>query len=75
MITQDELTKQLGKFSDEERRSFDTIFEQLTDISKENTITEETLRRLETAEREIAMIKRNYAWRIIKLLKLGVKLT
>lgn len=75
MITQDELTKQLGKFSEEEQRSFDTILEQLTEISKESTITEETLRRLETAEREIAMIKRNYSWRIIKLLKLGVKLT
>lgn len=74
MITPEEMTKQLGRFSEEESRSFDTIIEQLTTVSKEKTISEETLKRLEVAERELSMIKRNYAWRIIKLLKLGNKL-
>lgn len=75
MITPDEMTKQLGRFSDEESRAFDVILEQLTEISKEKKISEETLRRLEVAERELTMIKRNYTWRIINLLKLGNKLT
>ena len=73
-MTPEEITKQLGKFSDEESRAFDVILEQLNEISKEKKISEETLQRLEVAEREIAMIKRNYSWRIIKLLKLGVKI-
>jgi len=74
MITPEEMIKKLGKFSDEETRAFDVILEQLTEISKEKKISEETLQRLEVAEREIAMIKRNYAWRIINLLKVGVKI-
>ena len=74
MLTQEQLIKQLGRFSDEEGRAFDTILEQLTELSREKTISEDSLRRLEVAEREIAAIKRNYAWRIINLLKLGVKL-
>jgi hypothetical protein len=71
MINKQEQEKSFAFLSEEEQRTLETISIALQDIAKKKNLTDEMVRSLDNAERDISVIRNKVIWKYINVLKLG----
>jgi hypothetical protein len=71
MINKQEQEKSFAFLSEEEQRTLETISIALQDIAKKKNLTDEMVRSLDNAERDISVIRNKVIWKYINALKLG----
>jgi len=71
MINKQEQEKSFAFLSEEEQRTIETIANALQDIAKKKNLTDDMVRSLDNAERDISVIRNKVIWKYINVLKLG----
>lgn len=71
MINKQEQEKSFAFLSEEEQRTLELIASQLQDIAKKKNLTDDMVRSLDNAERDLSVIRNKVIWKYINVLKLG----
>jgi hypothetical protein len=71
MINKQEQEKAFAFLSEEEQRTLELIASQLQDIAKKKNLTDDMVRSLDNAERDLSVIRNKVIWKYINVLKLG----
>jgi len=71
MINKQEQEKAFAFLSEEEQRTLELIASQLQDVAKKKNLTDDMVRSLDNAERDLSVIRNKVIWKYINVLKLG----
>lgn len=66
-----EQQKSFAFLSEEEQRTLETLATTLQDIAKKKNLTDDMVRSLDNAERDISVIRNKVIWKYINVLKVG----
>ena len=69
MKTRETIKKEASQISEQDRRNFETLVEEIKMITSKKVINEDTLVKLNNIETTLRSIKDNYTWRIIRAAK------
>ena len=70
-MNKEEQQKSFAFLSEEEQRTLEVLATTLQDIAKKKNLTDEMVRSLDNAERDISVIRNKVIWKYINVLKLG----
>lgn len=73
MLSNEDIIKKMGDMGEEDVKALESMIRILETISKSKSISQATLESLENAERELGLFRSKYAWRLLRLMKLGFK--
>lgn len=71
MINKEEQQKSFAFLSEEEQRILEIVGNQLIEIAKKKNLTDEMVRSLDNAERDVSVIRNKVIWKYINVLKTG----
>jgi hypothetical protein len=71
MINKQEQQKSFAFLSEEEQRTLELIASALQDLAKKKNLTDDMVRSLDNAERDLSVIRNKVIWKYINVLKLG----
>ena len=71
MINKQEQEKSFAFLSEEEQRTLEVLATTLQEIAKKKNLTDDMVRSLDNAERDISVIRNKVIWKYINVLKLG----
>ena len=71
MINKQEQEKAFAFLSEEEQRILEIIASQLQEIAKKKNLTDDMVRSLDNADRDISVIRNKLIWKYINVLKTG----
>jgi len=71
MINKQEQEKSFAFLSEEEQRTLELIATALQDLAKKKNLTDDMVRSLDNAERDLSVIRNKVIWKYINVLKLG----
>jgi hypothetical protein len=71
MINKQEQEKSFAFLSEEEQRTLELIASALQDVAKKKNLTDDMVRSLDNAERDLSVIRNKVIWKYINVLKLG----
>jgi len=66
-----EQQKSFAFLSEEEQRTLEVLATTLQEIAKKKNLTDDMVRSLDNAERDISVIRNKVIWKYINVLKLG----
>jgi molecular chaperone DnaK (HSP70) len=69
MKTRETIKKEASQISDQDRKNFESLIEEIKMILSHKVINEETLTKLTNIMTDVRSIKENYMWRIIRAAK------
>ncbi len=70
-MNKEEQQKSFAFLSEEEQRTLEVLATTLQDIAKKKNLTDDMVRSLDNAERDISVIRNKVIWKYINVLKLG----
>ena len=70
-MNKEEQQKSFAFLSEEEQRTLETLATTLQDIAKKKNLTDDMVRSLDNAERDISVIRNKVIWKYINVLKVG----
>ena len=70
-MNKEEQQKSFAFLSEEEQRTLEVLAITLQDIAKKKNLTDDMVRSLDNAERDISVIRNKVIWKYINVLKLG----
>lgn len=70
-MNKEEQQKSFAFLSEEEQRTLEVLASTLQDIAKKKNLTDDMVRSLDNAERDISVIRNKVIWKYINVLKLG----
>jgi hypothetical protein len=71
MINKQEQEKSFAYLSEEEQRTLELIASALQEVAKKKNLTDDMVRSLDNAERDLSVIRNKVIWKYINVLKLG----
>jgi len=71
MINKQEQEKSFAFLSEEEQRTLELIASALQEVAKKKNLTDDMVRSLDNAERDLSVIRNKVIWKYINVLKLG----
>jgi hypothetical protein len=71
MINKQEQEKSFAFLSEEEQRTLELVATALQDLAKKKNLTDDMVRSLDNAERDLSVIRNKVIWKYINVLKLG----
>lgn len=71
MINKQEQQKAFAYLSEEEQRTLEIVGNQLIEIAKKKNLTDDMVRSLDNAERDVSVIRNKVIWKYINVLKTG----
>ena len=69
MKSADKIMKTLMGVSEEEQNNLEALINDLTEIRKSGTVTEDTVRKLNNVLTIVSSLKDNYMWRLLQAAK------
>ena len=70
-MNKEEQPKSFAFLSDEEQRTLEVLATTLQDIAKKKNLTDDMVKALDNAERDISVIRNKVIWKYINVLKVG----
>ena len=70
-MNKEEQQKSFAFLSEEEQRTLEVLAITLQDIAKKKNLTDDMVRSLDNAERDISVIRNKVIWKYINVLKVG----
>jgi len=70
-MNKEEQQKSFAFLSEEEQRTLEVLATTLQDIAKKKNLTDDMVRSLDNAERDISVIRNKVIWKYINVLKVG----
>lgn len=70
-MNKEEQQKSFAFLSEEEQRTLEVLSNTLQEIAKKKNLTDDMVRSLDNAERDISVIRNKVIWKYINVLKLG----
>ena len=71
MINKQEQEKSFAFLSEEEQRTLELIASALQEVAKKKNLTDDMVRSLDNAERDLSVIRNKVIWKYINVMKLG----
>ena len=71
MINKQEQEKSFAYLSEEEQRTLELISSALQEVAKKKNLTDDMVRSLDNAERDLSVIRNKVIWKYINVLKVG----
>lgn len=71
MLSRQDQQKSFAYLSEEEQRTLELIASSLQDIAKNKNLTDDMVRSLDNAERDLSVIRNKIIWKYINVLKTG----
>lgn len=69
MKTRETIKKEAYQISEQDRKTFETLIEEINMILSKRIINEDTLMKITNIETSVKSIKDNYMWRILRAAK------
>ena len=70
-MNKEEQQKSFAFLSEEEQRTLEVLANTLQEIAKKKNLTDDMVRSLDNAERDISVIRNKVIWKYINVLKVG----
>jgi len=70
-MNKQEQQKSFAFLSEEEQRTLEVLSNTLQEIAKKKNLTDDMVKALDNAERDVSVIRKKVIWKYINVLKLG----